>query len=69
MLTQLRGWRNRRTCDQHGASAVEYGLLIVGIASLIVVIVYAFGPILGDIFGDTCDDIATRRGDPSCIRE
>ncbi|HEX3223804.1 MAG TPA: Flp family type IVb pilin, partial [Nocardioides sp.] len=29
--------------DERGASAVEYGLLIAGIAALIVVVVFAFG--------------------------
>ena len=31
------------TRDERGASAVEYGLLIAGIAALIVVVVFAFG--------------------------
>ena len=29
--------------DERGASAVEYGLLIAGIAAMIVVVVFAFG--------------------------
>ncbi len=29
--------------DERGASAVEYGLLIAGIAALVVVVVFAFG--------------------------
>ena len=32
--------------DERGASAVEYGLLIAGIAALIVVAVFALGPIV-----------------------
>ncbi len=32
--------------EERGASAVEYGLLIAGIAALIVVVVFALGPIL-----------------------
>ena len=33
---------------ERGASAVEYGLLITGIAAVIVVAIYAFG---GSVFG------------------
>jgi pilus assembly protein Flp/PilA len=45
--------------DERGASAVEYGLLIAGIAALIVVIVFALGPIVRDAFEKTCDEIAS----------
>ncbi|HEY0890495.1 MAG TPA: Flp family type IVb pilin [Nocardioides sp.] len=48
--------------DERGASAVEYGLLIAGIAALIVVIVFAFGDNIQDIFNDTCDTIASGSG-------
>lgn len=43
--------------DERGASAVEYGLLIAGIAALIVVIVLAFGDNIRDIFNNTCDSV------------
>jgi len=39
--------------DERGASAVEYGLLIAGIAALIVVVVFAFGGTIEGIFSDT----------------
>ncbi len=48
----------RRVTDETGASAVEYGLLVAGIAALIVLIVFAFGGLVGDIFEGTCDNIA-----------
>jgi pilus assembly protein Flp/PilA len=62
MLDYLRIMFNARLAraEERGASAVEYGLLIAGIAALIVVIVFALGPILQDAFGDTCDKVATR---------
>ena len=44
--------------DERGASAVEYGLLIAGIAALIVVIVFAFGDNIRDAFEDTCKAVA-----------
>ena len=43
--------------DERGASAVEYGLLIAGIAALIVVVVFAFGDNLNDMFTSTCDSV------------
>ena len=43
--------------DERGASAVEYGLLIAGIAALIVVVVFAFGGVLKNIFSSTCNSI------------
>lgn len=39
--------------EERGASAVEYGLLIAGIAALIVVAVFALGPVLSAQFTDT----------------
>ena len=44
--------------DERGASAVEYGLLIAGIAALIVLIVFAFGGVLEGVFNDTCATVA-----------
>ena len=43
--------------DERGASAVEYGLLIAGIAALIVVVVFAFGNVIKNIFSDTCKSV------------
>jgi pilus assembly protein Flp/PilA len=43
--------------DERGASAVEYGLLIAGIAALIVVIVFAFGGIIKNVFSNTCKSV------------
>jgi pilus assembly protein Flp/PilA len=51
--------------DERGASAVEYGLLIAGIAALIVVIVFAFGGALNDIFTQTCDSV-TQSANTTC---
>ena len=43
--------------DERGASAVEYGLLIAGIAALIIVVIFAFGGVLNKIFHDTCSSV------------
>jgi pilus assembly protein Flp/PilA len=64
MLDYLRILLNARfsKMEERGASAVEYGLLIAGIAALIVLIVFAFGDNIKDVFNDTCDSIATGSG-------
>lgn len=43
--------------DERGASAVEYGLLIAGIAAVIVVAVIAFGGKINGVFTNTCKSI------------
>jgi len=43
--------------DEEGASAVEYGLLVAGIAALIVAIVFIFGGMISSVFTDTCTSI------------
>ncbi len=53
--------------SDRGASAVEYGLLIAGIAALIVVIVFAFGDNIKDIFSDTCGQVAGTSG--TCVKD
>ncbi len=52
--------------DERGASAVEYGLLIAGIAALIVVIVFTFGGALSNIFQETCDSVTASATTASC---
>ena len=44
--------------DERGASAVEYGLLVAGIAALIIVAVFLLGGNLSGLFNDTADSIA-----------
>jgi pilus assembly protein Flp/PilA len=55
----------RRQRDD-GASAVEYGLLIAGIAALIVVIVFALGSQIGNLFGNSCGTIRSAIEHNSC---
>jgi len=43
--------------DERGASAVEYGLLVAGIAALIVAVVFLFGDFVSGIFSSTCGEI------------
>jgi pilus assembly protein Flp/PilA len=43
---------------EDGASAVEYGLLVAGIAALIVTIVFLFGGVVQNAFANTCGVIS-----------
>jgi pilus assembly protein Flp/PilA len=43
--------------DEDGASSVEYGLLIAGIAAFIIVIVFLLGGVVTEAFTDTCDSV------------
>ena len=54
--------------DEHGASAVEYGLLIAGIAALIIAVVFFFAGAVGELFTDTCDSVDTgSAGSMECV--
>ena len=61
MVDYLRIMLNARLTkmEERGASAVEYGLLVAGIAAVIVTVVIAFGGKLSSIFSSTCSSIAT----------
>jgi pilus assembly protein Flp/PilA len=43
--------------DERGASAVEYGLLVAGIAAVIVAIVFLLGGTLNGVFSKTNESI------------
>lgn len=45
------------TDDERGASAVEYGLLIAGIAAFIVIVIFAFSGTVTGLFSDTCSSV------------
>jgi pilus assembly protein Flp/PilA len=51
---------------ESGASAVEYGLLIAGIAAIIAVAVFAFGGGATGMFQDSCKTIFTNNSAGSC---
>ena len=46
--------------DERGASAVEYGLLVAGIAALIVAAVFVFGNQVQSIFSKTSNCISNK---------
>lgn len=57
----LRYFRNLFACrqqDDRGASAVEYGLLVAGIAAVLVTVVFLLGGTIKNKFQNTCDSIA-----------
>jgi pilus assembly protein Flp/PilA len=48
------------TRQERGASAVEYGLLIAGIAALILAVVFLFGGIVRSMMSDSCGTITAQ---------
>lgn len=63
---QARERRRSGRLSELGASAVEYGLLIAGIAALIAVVIFAFGGGSTGMFQDSCKTIMTDHGVGSC---
>jgi pilus assembly protein Flp/PilA len=45
--------------DDSGASAVEYGLLVAAIAAVIVVILFALGGVISQVFNTVCTEITS----------
>jgi pilus assembly protein Flp/PilA len=59
MLQTIQRFLNRKD-QEDGASAVEYGLLVAAIAALIVIIVFALGGIVKNVFQKTCEQISAK---------
>lgn len=55
-----------RQRSEDGASAVEYGLLVAGVAALIVAIVFLFGGVIGNLFSNSCGTIGGHIAGQSC---
>jgi pilus assembly protein Flp/PilA len=51
---------------ERGASAVEYGLLIAGIAALIVIVIFAFSGTVTGLFSDTCNSVDALASTGTC---
>lgn len=51
--------RIARRRQEDGASAVEYGLLVAAIAAVVVIIVFALGTVVHNVFSSTCSTINT----------
>ncbi len=60
MLDFFRSFSSSRRQTEDGASAVEYGLLVAGIAALIVAIVFLFGGVIKNSFSKTCGAISSK---------
>lgn len=58
--------RLTRRDSETGTSAVEYGLLVAGIAGLIVVVVFVFGGGTNGLFHGSCTDIIENTNIGSC---
>ena len=63
LLFRVTAPRLRARSNERGASAVEYGLMVAGIAAVIVGVVFIFGQsIFVNLFTGTCNSIATNTG-------
>jgi pilus assembly protein Flp/PilA len=56
VLSYAAGLRRTR---EDGGSAVEYGLLVAGVAGVIAAAVFLFGQQVGALFGNSCDSISS----------
>jgi pilus assembly protein Flp/PilA len=52
--------------EERGASAVEYGLLIAGIAALIAAVVFLFSGTITDLFNNTCKSVESGNTSGKC---
>lgn len=52
--------------EERGASAVEYGLLVAGIAAVIVLVVIALGDNIKDAFSGTCTAVQNGQTGADC---
>ena len=57
MIRYMRNLMNAR--NDEGASAVEYGLLVAAIAAVIVIIVFALGGVIKNVFSKTCSTVSS----------
>jgi pilus assembly protein Flp/PilA len=67
LRTFIDSLRERRALrdEERGASAVEYGLLVAGIAALVVTIVFALGGTIETAF-DKTEDCVSKNGAADC---
>jgi len=59
MLAHIRSITSRRIREENGASAVEYGLLVAGIAALIMTVVFLLGGTIKNTFSKTCGVVSS----------
>lgn len=45
--------------SERGASAVEYGLLVAGVALAMIASAMAFGTVVEQVFQNTCNEVAS----------
>lgn len=64
LIARIRGRINDNR--EHGASAVEYGLLVAAIAALVVVAVFTLGNWTDDAFDQTCSQVGAQSDSPDC---
>ncbi|MEN8672766.1 Flp family type IVb pilin [Nocardioides sp.] len=66
MLSALIHRSKPRAQFERGASAVEYALLIAGVAAVLVVVIVTLGGEVQGMFEDTCTDIEQAARSSNC---
>ena len=66
LLTRFTTARFSAEKSERGASAVEYGLLVAGVAAIIVSAVFLFGGALSNLMGDSCGTIMAEVQNTNC---
>ncbi|WP_137292781.1 Flp family type IVb pilin [Nocardioides dongxiaopingii] len=66
MVPNLPTFRRSARRGERGASAVEYGLLVAGIAAIIVAVVFLLGGQITKAFDDTCGTLKSKGNGGSC---
>lgn len=56
---------SRRQKSERGASATEYGLLVAGLAALVVALVLAFGGFINEVHGEGEGEATSSDGKPT----
>ncbi|MEZ5097588.1 MAG: Flp family type IVb pilin [Nocardioides sp.] len=65
VVTALRGLRDRYGRET-GATAVEYTLLVAGVALAMIAAAFAFGDSLEIVFQQTCNEVANNAQGSTC---
>jgi pilus assembly protein Flp/PilA len=60
--------RRMKSLSERGASAVEYGLLVSGIAVVIIAAIILFGGQVSDLFSKNCDSVSNYMDHTQCTQ-
>jgi Flp pilus assembly pilin Flp len=59
-------WREQFPVSEHGASAVEYCLVLAGIAAMVAIIIFTLGPVAAGPWSGACNSINVVAPEGAC---